>query len=611
MKPLSLFICGLILTFKVSAHQTPAPTASPLSPSPAPAATSSATPGKAQPDLTGLWEAKLRFGPDVRGTLVIRSSDRGLSAEIAGYSTAVTKTGNAVAFELLDGKNAFRGKFSDDGAKIVGHWIQPANYASPVTLTQAGSDKEWRGMVSPFDETFTLYLATKIRDDGSIGAFIRNPERNLGANQYPVDHIEIEGETVKLVAAAKEKEPGRVLTRGKYDPKTGVLSIVFPTRGGTFDFKRVSPDNVCDFYARGRLPGPRYSYAPPPAFDDGWPIASVEDVGISREGVEKLVQMMIDSPIDSIHAPEFHGIAIARHGKLVLEEYFHGEHRDKPHDLRSAGKSLTSTLVGAAIKAGLPVKVSDSVYQVMNGGQLPQSLESRKRAMKLEHLLTMSSGLDCDDEDESSPGNEDKMLDLEGKPDFYKFTMNLKMVRNPGEKAAYCSGGANLAGGVLARTTGRSLLDLMDDLIAKPLQIKEYYMPLSPTGEAYSGGGVRLRLRDFAKLAQLYLNGGKWNGHEVLTSEWCKQATSPLYKFSETSKAGYGYLWWVYDYPYQGRTVRAFFASGLGFQHAIAIPELDLVIGFYAGNYSDDLPLHKDYVPNWILPAVQFESLAH
>ena len=593
MRSLLLHALGLVLAFEISAGQTPSPTA---------------TATVAKQDLVGLWEAKLRLGPDIRGTLIINGSDPGLSAQIAGYSAAVATAGDAITFELLNGKNAFRGKFTDGRARIVGHWIQPANYASPVTLTRVGNGSEWRGVVSPFEETFTLYLATKIRDDGSLGAFLRNPERNAGANQYPVDHIDIDGQTVNLVAAAKDKEPGRVLVRGKYDPESKVLSIAIPNRGGTFDFKRVPPDSACDFYARGRLPGPKYSYTRPLAFDDGWPVASVEEVGISRQDIEKLVQMMIDTPIDSIHAPEFHGIVIARHGKLVLEEYFHGEHRDKPHDLRSAGKSLTSTLVGAAIKAGLPVKVSDSVYQVMNKGQFPPNLDSRKRAMTLENLLTMSSGLDCDDEDDNSPGNENLMWELEGKPDFYKFTMDLKMVRNPGEKAAYCSGGANLAGGVLARATGRTLLNLMDDLIAKPLQIKEYYLPLSPTGEAYGGGGVRLRLRDFAKLAQLYVNEGKWNGHEILTKEWCQRATSPLYKYSETSKAGYGYLWWVYDYPYNGRTVRAYFASGLGFQHAIGIPELDLVIGFYAGNYSDDLPLHKEYVPNWILPAVKSGS---
>jgi len=608
MRRFLLYPLTLIVVLNVCADQTPAPPTAPSSASattnPAPAG-SSATPGITPSDLIGVWEAKRRFGPDIRGTLLIRDSNRALTAEICGYSTAVKTAGDAVAFEVVDGKNGFEGKFTDSRAKIIGHWIQPTGYASPVTLTRLGNGNEWRGLVSPYDEAFTLYLATKLRDDGSLGAFIRNPDRNIGVNQYPVDHIEIDQQTVKLVAAAKGNGAGRVLARGQYDRETKVLSIVVPNRGGTFDFKRVPADGFSDFYARGRLPGPRYSYSPPPAFGDGWPIASAEQVGISRGGLERFVQMIIDSPIDSVHAPEVHGVAIVRHGKLVLEEYFHGEHRDKPHDLRSASKSLTSTLVGAAIKAGFPVKITDSVYQVMNGGQFPPNLEAQKRAITLEHLLTMSSGLDCNDEDDTSPGNEDKMWELEGRPDFCKFIMDLKTVRNPGEKAAYCSGGANLAGGVVARATGRSVLDLMDELIAKPLQIKEYYMPLTPTRDAYAGGGLRLRLRDFIKLAQLHLNEGRWNGHEILTTEWCRRATSPLYKFSESSKASYGYLWWVYDYPYRERTVRAYFASGLGWQHAIAIPELDLVIGFSAGNYNDDLPLHKDYIPNWILPALE------
>jgi CubicO group peptidase (beta-lactamase class C family) len=300
-------------------------------------------------------------------------------------------------------------------------------------------------------------------------------------------------------------------------------------------------------------------------------------------------------------------VLIARHGKLVLEEYFHGENREKPHDTRSAAKSLTATLIGAAINAGVPLKPSSPVYQVMNGGAFPPGLELRKRALTLEHLMTMSSGLDCDDEDESSPGREDFMVDESGATDYYKYTMDLKMIREPGEKAVYCSVNPNLAGGVLKRASGRPLPELMHDLLAQPLQIRRYYLGLTPTGDAYMGGGARFLPRDFMKLAQLHVNGGTWNGRRILTEEWCRRATSPLYKFSATSKASYGYLWWVYDYPYKGRTVRAYFASGNGWQHAIGIPELDLVIGFYAGNYVDDLPLHREYVPKWILPAVLVE----
>jgi|SRR5919197_6144623 CubicO group peptidase (beta-lactamase class C family) len=100
----------------------------------------------------------------------------------------------------------------------------------------------------------------------------------------------------------------------------------------------------------------------------------------------------------------------------------YGEHRDKPHDTRSAAKSLTATLFGAAIKAGIPVDISSPVYQVMNDGEFPPDLEPRKKALKVENLLTMSSGLDCDDGDPKSPGNENIMVDESGAKDYYKFT---------------------------------------------------------------------------------------------------------------------------------------------------------------------------------------------
>jgi CubicO group peptidase (beta-lactamase class C family) len=557
--------------------------------------------------LAGLWEAKRRFGPDIQGTLLIKQKDGAWRGEIAGRSVPAKVAGENITLELPDGETGFQGKFVNRRSQIEGHWIQPGTveggpYASPVTLSKLGPDT-WSGIVSPLQNTITLYLMVKAMEDGTATAFLKNPERNIGFRQYPVAHLELDGEIVRLIAPGKDNEKGRVVASGKYDAERETISIYLPNRGGTFDLTRVSKEKVSDFYPRGR-PTMEYVYSPPPTLDDGWPTASLEEVGMSRAVIEKFLKMIIDMPIDSVRSPEIHGVLIARHGKLVLEEYFHGENREKAHDTRSAAKSLTATLIGAAINAGVKLKVSSPVYEVMNAGTFPANLDSRKRALTLESLLTMSSGLDCDDSDEKSPGREDFMVDESGATDYYQYTMALKMIRAPGEKAVYCSVQPNLAGGVLQHAAGVSLHDLMYELIAKPLQIKRYYMIVTPTKDAYMGGGARFLPRDFMKLAQLHVNGGTWNGRRVLSPEWVRRSTSPLYKFSETSKSGYGYLWWVYDYPYKDRTVRAFFASGNGWQHVIGIPELDLVIGFYAGNYSDNLPLHSDYVPKWILPAV-------
>jgi CubicO group peptidase (beta-lactamase class C family) len=331
----------------------------------------------------------------------------------------------------------------------------------------------------------------------------------------------------------------------------------------------------------------------------------LEHVGLSRDSIERFIQMIIDTKMDSVSVPEIHGVLIARHGRLVLEEYFHGEHRNKPHDTRSASKSLASALIGSAIQAGVPLSTSTPVYQAMNGGKFPAGLNPRKRGLTLEHLLTMSSGLDCDDSDPESPGNEDVVSQQTEQPDWYRYILDLRNIRDPGQLAVYCSINPHLAGGVLARAARRPLPGLFHDFMAQPLGIHRYYLNLTPTGDAYMGGGARLLPRDFMKLGQLLLNGGTWQGKRILSREWSRRSTSPLYDLRNLT---YGYLWWGIEYPYRDRTVRAFFAGGNGGQIVMGVPELDLVIAFYGGNYSDPpisfIP-QREYVPRFILTAVR------
>src|SRR4029079_859983 len=143
--------------------------------------------------------------------------------------------------------------------------------------------------------------------------------------------------------------------------------------------------------------------------DDGWAVGTLEEAGLAAPAIGAFVAKLIAEPIDDVQPLARHGLSVARHGKLVLEEYFHGFHRDALHDTRSAAKSLTSALVGAAMLKGAPLRPDTPVYEAMNGGTAPEGLDPRARAMTLQHLLSMSSGLDCDDSDPASPGNEDVM----------------------------------------------------------------------------------------------------------------------------------------------------------------------------------------------------------
>jgi CubicO group peptidase (beta-lactamase class C family) len=220
----------------------------------------------------------------------------------------------------------------------------------------------------------------------------------------------------------------------------------------------------------------------------------------------------------------------------------------------------------------------------------------------------MSSGFDCDDWDtpERSPGYEDNFWNQNKEPDYYKWTMELKIVHEPGTKAFYCSAGANLVGGVVARAARQSAQELFHKLLAEPLGIKRYYLMVSPAGDFSLTGGARFPPRDFMKLGQLHLNGGTWNRRKIFTPEWSRRATSTSVTEIGGRKRQYGYLWWINEYPYKGRTVRAYFAAGNGGQIVMAIPDLDLVIAFYGGNYNDPalfIPQNV-YVPQHILPAL-------
>lgn len=554
-------------------------------------------------ELEGLWKAKRWFGPFARGPLVVQRTGTAYTAEMMGRTLPVHADKDELSFDLPNGQGSFRGEMRAGG--ILGHWfppesvIQGSRYASPVQLKPEGPDR-WSGQVMPFEDTFTLYLLARKRPDGSMSALLRNPERDFGA-WLGVERIVREGNIIKLMGKRAGQKEERELASGAYDAENQVITLNFPNRGGTYDFRR--DDEQSDFYPRGKNPG-RYVYRPPLARDDGWTTGTLDEAGIDRAGIEKFIQMILDTPIDAVDAPEVHGILIARHGKLVLEEYFHGEHRDKLHETRSAAKSLTATIVGAALQAGAPLELSTPVYGTMMAGALPPDLEPRKRAMTLENLLTMSSGYFCDDTNPDAPGNEDAMLDQNEERDYYRYTLKVPMESAPGEKAVYCSINPNLALGVVGQATGESPLDLFDRLLGGPLKIQRYGWPTDGAGHPYGGGGAQFLPRDFMKMGQLMLNQGTWQGKRILSPEFVAKASAPLYPLRGLT---YGYLWWGVDYPYKDRTVHAFFAAGAGGQIVMVIPELDLVATAYGGNYSSRATFNfqREYLPRHILPAVR------
>ena len=556
-------------------------------------------------ELVGLWHAKARLGPEVAGQLIVEKAGAGYVADIGGFRVPASLADGELGFALPEWLGEFRGRFDTKGA-IEGHWIVRLNsgagqrFASPVTLARQSTGL-WRGDVQPHPDAVTFFLPVEAEEKGALMTYLRNPERNLG-RFIRVERLERHGDAIELVGRISREGPEETLARGVLS-SDGRMSLYFDDRFDvTFDFVRGGAEAERGFYPRGKDPSP-YSYSPPPELDDGWPTGTLAEVGIDEAAIERFIDQLAAVPMDGIGASQVHAVLIARHGKLVLEEYFHGFDRRTAHDTRSAAKSLSSVMIGAAIEKGATFDVATKLVDAVDPNLFPADIDPRLAATTVEHLLTMSAGFACDDNDPSLPGHEDVMQSQREEPNWHRYALAVPMARESGEKSVYCSMKSHLLGAVLSHETQRWLPDLFRDLVARPLDIRRYHLNLTPTGDSYLGGGALFEPRDFMKLGQLVLNGGSWKGRRVISPDYARKMIATHTKIGERQ---YGWQWWINEYPFGEGMVRAAFAGGNGGQIVMAIPELDLVIAFFGGSYSDRvlfLPQNV-YVPERILPAV-------
>ncbi|WP_244219745.1 serine hydrolase domain-containing protein [Corallococcus interemptor] len=427
--------------------------------------------------LVGIWGSERVLGPQVRGELTLVRTGSNWSARIAGFDVPARVEGRKVSVVFPGGE--LRAALAEN---ITGHWIQPPvlmsgmKFATPVEL-RAVQPGVWRGIVAPLEDRFSIYLVVQKQPDGSVTAFIRNPERNFGNRM--LFRVELQDRTVRFTSAK-----GDATFEGTFDAQSGRLSLPYPPFDTTFDFTRRDRSQAVGLYSRTPASGP-YAWQKPIPEDDGWATASPADVGMDVQPLQQLVQRILDQEPSPEPAPAIQGLLIARHGKLILEEYFQGFDKERPHDLRSSSKSYASLLIGIALDRGAPFTVDTPVTSLFPEykGKF-SNLDARKRKLTVAHLMTMATGLACDDDDAASPGNEDRLED--SVPDWYKYTLDLPMVRAPGGgKAVYCSANINLLGGVLRNTTHTWIPEFFTQNVATPLQMRGYHLDLMPDGEQY------------------------------------------------------------------------------------------------------------------------------
>jgi CubicO group peptidase (beta-lactamase class C family) len=327
--------------------------------------------------------------------------------------------------------------------------------------------------------------------------------------------------------------------------------------------------------------------------DDGWPVASLhEDKLIDRGALCRMADQLVAS--NAI----VHGILVVRGGKLVFERYFSGADEindrqianadfdaDTLHDQKSVSKSVASLALGIAIDRGLIRSVDEPIFSFFP--ELSDLRSSEKERIRLSHLLTMSMGLKWV-EATPSTGNEDNdEARMHMASDPCRYVLGLPVTAPAGQKFFYNTGALTLVSAVIRRAVGRPLDEFARETLFEPLGITRFEWT-RVKGDTDAGGGLRLRPRDMARIGQLVLGGGRWNGRQIVSKAWIEAAVTP--RLEATGPYFYGYLWWLGRSVYDGREMHWIAALGRGGQSIRIVPDLDLVVVVTAGYYQDYSP---------------------
>lgn len=278
-------------------------------------------------------------------------------------------------------------------------------------------------------------------------------------------------------------------------------------------------------------------------------------------------------------------LLVMKGGKTIYEGYFNGADADTLHNTRSATKTITSMAVGAAVDDGL-FTVDTPAAGFFTDIAPYKNPDPRKLEVSVEDLLTMSSILECDDNDMFSRGNESRMHNVE---DWSSFFWDLPIRGYPswivppsrakyGRVFFYCSAGTEIAGRIVERASKQRFQDFVQTRFFEPLGISAYEWQENGLGEAHKSGGLGLTSRGLAKFAEMQRNGGKYEGRRVLSEEWTREAVKPRVVAYADNDIEYGYQWWLGPYQVSGKRFNSYYMAGNGGNKVLVMPAHNMVV---------------------------------
>lgn len=337
-----------------------------------------------------------------------------------------------------------------------------------------------------------------------------------------------------------------------------------------------------------------FVYSVPADIGDGWQVGDIADEGFDTQ----MIVDMMDDILDGSH-PGIDSVAIARNGKLLLYWYDRARELDQydawinnqtreRHVLHSTSKSFTSALIGIAIDQG-HIASTDVPFLDFFPYASYDNWDPRKDDITLDDALTMRLGFTWDEWTYPYTDSRNDLVDLENNnTDWPKALLDLPMSSDPGTTFAYNTAATIAIGKALENATGMRMAQFANDYLFLPMQIDDagWWAPYNlPNG----GSGLFLRTRDLAKFGQLYLDGGVWQGQQLISADWIAASVTPHVDVSGivSNSEGYGYQWWLDELQYQNQLLETWITSGFGGQYTFVVPGLELVVAFTGRNYDN------------------------
>ncbi|WP_189407124.1 serine hydrolase [Mesorhizobium sp. M1A.F.Ca.ET.072.01.1.1] len=294
-----------------------------------------------------------------------------------------------------------------------------------------------------------------------------------------------------------------------------------------------------------------------------WRMSTPEEQGMDSSALAGLVGYGSSHNFDSL--------LVVRHGRIVAEAYYAPYTAGIPHEIYSSTKAVTGTLLGMVYKDGLLDRLDHPILDFFADRQVA-NVDDRKKAITVQNLLDMTSGLDWDQGFEG--GRQQSMKDLYRSSNWTQFILDRPMAHPPGEVFNYSNGNADLVSAIITRLTGKLAEDYAREKLFDPLGIVDWHWDRDPQGLTKGEGMLYLLPRDMAKLGYLYLHHGEWEGRQLLPPGWADVLNHTLVNVHATGDANESYSNFIWVFPDR----HVYRMDGKNGQLIVVFPDLDVVV---------------------------------